>query len=414
MNTNNSLSGASDVRPKLSALIQDMCPNGVEFKTLGEVLDYEQPTPYIVKNTDYDESYSTPVLTAGQSFILGYTNEKEGIYKASKEQPTIIFDDFTTSFHWVDFDFKVKSSAMKMLRPKNDANINFRFVFYAMQCIKFQATEHTRYWISKYSQFEIPLPPLEIQKKIVECLDKFSALAAELQAELQKRRTQYEYYRTRLLTPPQTISPEGSTDDRNWTWKTLGEIGEMIKGSGIQKSDFVEEGRPCIHYGQVHTYYGTFAYKNKSYISEELYAKCKKAHTGDLVIATTSEDVEACCKATAWLGKEDVAVSGDAHIYRHSQNPKYMAYLFQTEMFAQQKRKVATGAKVTRVHGNDILKFRFPFPSLEEQARIVAILDKFEALTTSLSDGIPAEQAAQQKRYEYYRDLLLTFPKAEK
>ena len=149
----------------IEQMIKDMCPNGVEFKTLGEVLDYEQPGAYIVSDTNYDDSYPTPVLTAGQSFILGYTNEETGIYKASKENPTIIFDDFTTSFHWVDFDFKVKSSAMKMLRPKNNANINFRFVFYAMQCIKFQATEHTRYWISKYSQFEIPLPPLEIQKK---------------------------------------------------------------------------------------------------------------------------------------------------------------------------------------------------------------------------------------------------------
>ena len=223
------------------------------------------------------------------------------------------------------------------------------------------------------------------------------------------RRKQYEYYRTQLLTPHSDCNSADNTDDAQWEWKTLGEIGEMIKGSGIQKSDFVEEGKPCIHYGQVHTFYGTFAYKNKSYISEELYAKCKKAHTGDLVIATTSEDVEACCKATAWLGDEDVAVSGDAHIYRHTQNPKYMAYLFQTEMFAQQKRRCATGAKVTRVHGDDMLKFRFPLPSLAEQARIVSILDKFEALTTSLSDGIPAEQAAQQKRYEYYRDLLLTF-----
>ena len=261
------------------------------------------------------------------------------------------------------------------------------------------------------NSLEIPIPPLEIQKKIVECLDKFSALAAELQAELQKRRTQYEYYRTQLLTPPQNISSHNSTDECNWEWKTLGEVGEMIKGSGIQKSDFVEEGKPCIHYGQVHTYYGTFAYKNKSYITEELYAKCKKAHKGDLVIATTSEDVEACCKATAWLGDEDVAVSGDAHIFRHSQNPKYMAYLFQTEMFAQQKRKCSIGAKVTRVHGDDMLKFRLPFPSLKEQERVVNFLDKFEVLLNSLSDGIPAEQAAQQKRYEYYRDKLLTFEK---
>ena len=198
----------------IEQMIKDLCPHGVELKTLGEVLDYEQPTPYIVKDTSYDDSFPTPVLTAGQSFILGYTDEQIGIYNASKENPTIIFDDFTTSFHWVDFDFKVKSSAMKMLRPKKDANINFRFVYYAMQCIKFQATEHTRYWISKYSQFEIPLPPLEIQKKIVECLDKFSALAAELQAELHLRRKQYEYYRTHLLTPHSDCNSADKTDDR--------------------------------------------------------------------------------------------------------------------------------------------------------------------------------------------------------
>ena len=297
-----------------------------------------------------------------------------------------------------------------------DNKLNWRFLYYYLKNHEYELIANQQKGggvpaVSKkqIEAIEIPLPPLEIQKKIVECLDKFSALAAELQAELQMRRKQYEYYRTQLLTPHSDCNSADNTDDCNWEWKTLGEVGEMIKGSGIQKSDFVEEGKPCIHYGQVHTYFGTFAHKVKSYIPEKMYDKCKKAHTGDLIIATTSEDVEACCKATAWLGEEDVAVSGDAHIYRHTQNPKYMAYLFQTEMFAQQKRKCATGAKVTRVHGDNMLKFRFPLPSLAEQARIVSILDKFVALTTSLSDGIPAEQAAQQKRYEYYRDLLLTF-----
>ena len=98
----------------LEQLIAELCPNGVEFKKLGVLLDYEQPTKYIVKSTDYVEN-GIPVLTAGQSFILGYTDESEGIFGASQENPVIIFDDFTTSFHWVDFDFKVKSSAMKML-----------------------------------------------------------------------------------------------------------------------------------------------------------------------------------------------------------------------------------------------------------------------------------------------------------
>lgn len=184
---------------KLQELIQRLCPDGVEYKKLGEVLEYEQPTKYIVKSTEYDDSYSIPVLTAGQSFILGYTNEQKGVFDASKDNPVIIFDDFTTSFHWVDFPFKIKSSAMKMLRPKDDS-INFKYIHYAMQCIGFVPGEHTRYWISKYSMFTIPVPPLEVQEEIVRILDRFSDYAAELQAELQARKEQYEYYRNLLLT----------------------------------------------------------------------------------------------------------------------------------------------------------------------------------------------------------------------
>ena len=122
---------------KIEKLIAEFCPNGVEFRKLGKLLDYEQPTKYIVKSTEYDNNFGTPVLTAGQSFILGYTDESDGIYKASEENPTIIFDDFTTSFHWVDFDFKVKSSAMKMLRPKNKSDVIFKFVYYLMKCINY-------------------------------------------------------------------------------------------------------------------------------------------------------------------------------------------------------------------------------------------------------------------------------------
>ncbi len=182
----------------------------------------------------------------------------------------------------------------------------------------------------------------------------------------------------------------------------------LIKGNGIQKSDFVDDGYPCIHYGQLHTYYGTFADKNKSFIKKELYDKCKKANYGDLLIATTSEDVDACCKATAWLGGE-VAISGDAHIFHHNQNPKYIAYCFQTESFAKQKKKYASGVKVVRVNSENLEKIIIPIPPLAEQERIVSILDRFEALTTDLQSGLPAEIAARRKQYEYYREKLLTF-----
>ena len=188
---------------KLQDLIDRLCPNGVEFKPLGDLLDYEQPTKYIVNDTKYDDSYSTPVLTAGQSFILGYTNEANGIYKATKNNPVIIFDDFTTSFHWVDFDFKVKSSAMKMLKI-NSKIVLFRYVYYAMKCIKYVPVDHSRQWIETYSQFSIPLPTIEEQKRIVDILDKYDKFCNDIEiglpAEIKARQKQYEYYRDKLLT----------------------------------------------------------------------------------------------------------------------------------------------------------------------------------------------------------------------
>ncbi len=136
---------------------------------LGQILDYEQPTKYIVDSVDYDDKYTTPVLTAGKTFILGYTNEKNGVFPREK-LPVIIFDDFTTASKFVDFPFKVKSSAMKIvLADKSKANI--KFLFHSMQRIAFTVNEHKRYWISEYSKIKIPLPPLNVQNEIVEQIE---------------------------------------------------------------------------------------------------------------------------------------------------------------------------------------------------------------------------------------------------
>lgn len=405
---------------KLQELIQRLCPDGVEYKKLGEVLEYEQPTKYIVKSTEYDDSYSIPVLTAGQSFILGYTNEQKGVFDASKDNPVIIFDDFTTSFHWVDFPFKIKSSAMKMLRPKDDS-INFKYIHYAMQCIGFVPGEHTRYWISKYSMFTIPVPPLEVQEEIVRILDRFDVYAAELQAELQARKEQYEYYRNLLLTfNPAGCAGEADDEQEGCVttrgghsypiqWKTMGEVGTFIRGNGLQKKDFTESGVGCIHYGQIYTYYGTFTTETKSFVSEEFAKKLRKAQTGDLVIATTSENVEDVGKAVVWLGKDEIAISGDAYVYKHNQNPRYIAYLLQTDRFLAFKRMNVSGTKVTRISGDSLAKYPIPIPPLELQEKIVAILDRFETLVNDLSEGLPAEIAAVKEQYEYYRNRLLTF-----
>ena len=187
----------------------------------------------------------------------------------------------------------------------------------------------------------------------------------------------------------------------------------FTRGSGIQKKDFVEDGKPCIHYGQVYTYYGLSATKTKSLISEELYAGRKKAEPGDLVIATTSENEEDVCKCVAWLGDEPCAVSGDAYIFSHNQNPKYVAYLFCSDQFQEQKKRYITGTKVLRVSGENMAKIELPFPPLSVQQQVVDILDRFDALTTSLADGLPAEIEARRQQYEYYRDRLLDFPRKE-
>lgn len=190
---------------------------------------------------------------------------------------------------------------------------------------------------------------------------------------------------------------------------TLGETGTFIRGTGIKKSDFSSSGIGCIHYGQIHTHFGTWANETKSYVNTEFATRLRKASKGDLVIATTSEDDEAVGKAVAWLGDENVAVSTDAYIFKHSLNPKYISFFFQTEHFQKQKKSHITGTKVRRISGERLAKIRIPIPPPEEQSRIVAILDKFDTLVNDLSRGLPAEINARRRQYEHYRDRLLTF-----
>ena len=133
---------------------------------MGELFDYEQPQPYIVRGTEYDDSFPTPVLTAGQSFVLGYTNEKQGIKMASPEHPVIIFDDFTTSSHFVDFPFKVKSSAMKLLTLR-DKNEDIHFAYQVLQNIAYTPVSHERHWISKFATFATLMPECKSEMQAI-------------------------------------------------------------------------------------------------------------------------------------------------------------------------------------------------------------------------------------------------------
>ncbi|UTZ39881.1 restriction endonuclease subunit S (plasmid) [Vibrio campbellii] len=194
-------------------------------------------------------------------------------------------------------------------------------------------------------------------------------------------------------------------------WLPIGQIGEIIRGNGMQKKDFVETGFPAIHYGQIYTRYALSADKTFTYVTDELADRLKIAKKNDLLLATTSENDEDVVKPLAWLG-EQAAISGDMMLFRHKQNVEYLAYFFQTAEFQTQKKPYITGAKVRRVSKDSLAKILVPIPcpdnpekSLAIQADIVRILDKFTELTTELT----TELNARKKQYNYYRDQLLSF-----
>ena len=188
-------------------------------------------------------------------------------------------------------------------------------------------------------------------------------------------------------------------------YKSLGEIATISRGGNFQKKDFCDSGVPCIHYGQIYTKYGLFADETITFITEECAKKQKFAKTNDIVMTVTSENIEDVCKCLAWLGNEDVAVSGHSAIISHNQNPKYLVYYFHSQMFFAQKRKFAHGTKVIEVTPDTLKSIELPVPPLEVQREIVHILDSFTLLTAELT----AELTARKKQYEFYRNKLLTF-----
>ena len=172
-------------------------PNWEKVK-LEKILNYEQPTNYIVHSTKYNDQHNTSVLTAGKTFIIGYTNEKYGVFPINK-LPVIIFDDFTTAKQFVNFPFKVKSSAMKILLPEKET-VDIKFVFYSMKNITFQVKSHKRFWISQYSKFRIPIPSFSEQKKITEILSKWEKEIENLKQLSKKYCQQKKGLMQQLLT----------------------------------------------------------------------------------------------------------------------------------------------------------------------------------------------------------------------
>lgn len=375
---------------EIEKLIAELCPNGVEWKELGEVVDYEQPTKYIVKSKEYSDDYSVPVLTAGQTFILGYTNEGNGIYPASKEHPVIIFDDFTTAIKWVDFEFKVKSSAMKILTVQNEQKdeILIRYIWHCLGTITYKPDQHGRQWIGTYSKFKIPIPPLEIQEEIVKTLDKFTEyvkeLTAELTAELTLRQKQYSFYRDKLL----------SFEDEVYQveWKALGELAENLDSL---RKPVTKGARTTGKY----PYYGASGIVD--FVDDYIF-------DGEfLLVSEDGANLIARKTPIAFPINGRTWVNNHAHVLKFESqiDQKFVSYYLNHIDLSP----YISGAAQPKLNKQNLNSILLPYPNEQIRKRIVQVLDNFDAVCNDLNIGLPKEIELRQKQYEYFRDKLFTF-----
>lgn len=420
----------------IDALITKLCPKGVEFKPLGEVgtifggltgkskVDFTNGNARFVSYVNVYNNIAVNI--EANDFVMIAEGERQrtlqrgdilftGSSETSDEvgMSSVVTSDVSNPLYLNSFCIGYRLNDPKILDPEFSKYL-LRSEEVRKQLIR-TANGVTRFNVSKarLAKVRISVPPLQIQREIAKVLDTFTSLEAELEAkleaELEARRKQYKHYRDSLLTFEDASSKRESERVR---WAALKEVGEFTRGRRFTNKDFAESGIPCIHYGEVYTHYGLSATETKSFVRPELAPSLRMAKPGDLIIAGTGENVEDIGKAVAWLGKGEVAVHDDCYIFRHSLNPKYAAHFFQSSQFNEQKVKHAAGAKMIRIPSKGLQKIRIPVPTLEAQARIVTILDKFDALTNDISNDLHAESAARRKQYEHYRDHLLTFQEA--
>ena len=230
--------------------------------------------------------------------------------------------------------------------PNN--KINSRYLAYALLSIRkqleFIANAPVVPIINKksFSKIHIGYPPKPTQLSIVSELDKLNEL-------IWIKKEQLKDYDTLAQSIFYEMFGDPVENEKGWEVKKFGEIGTLERGAGISKKDFVDDGLPCIHYGQLHTIFGAYTRKNITFIPKDLLPKYKIAHSGDLILAITSEDVEGSCKSTAWLGNFDVVVGSDAAIFHHNQNGIYLSYYTRTKAFYNEKAKYAKRVKVTHI-----------------------------------------------------------------
>ena len=405
---------------KLDELIKELCPNGVEYKKLGEVCNFQNG--FAFKSTLFKENGEAILRITNISngiineedlkyFLLGDYKENLGNYIVSKNDIVIAMSGATTGkigINNTSKKFYLNQRVGKFI--PNIVKLNNRFLYHfllskGLEILKISSVSGAQPNLSteNIKNLVIPVPPLEVQEEIAKILDNYTKSVEELKEKLNEeliaRKNQYSWYRDYLLKFENKVEIVKLKDIAT----------EMYRGNGIKREEVREIGIPCVRYGEIYTDYGISFEKTKSYTDENLITNKKYIDYGDILFAITGESVEEIGKSTAYIGKEKCLVGGDILVMKHKQDPVYLSYVLSTENAQKQKSKGKIKSKVVHTNATDIGEIEIPLPPLEVQKRIVEVLDNFEKICNDLNIGLPAEIEARQKQYEFYRNFLLTF-----
>ena len=389
--------------------MKDMSIKIKEYE-LGQLLEYEQPTPYIVESTDYDDKYKTPVLTAGKSFVLGYTDENFGIYNAL---PVIIFDDFTTATQYVNFPFKVKSSAMKILTANTELVLP-KFIFYRMQIIEFDHSTHKRYWIQQYSKIKVEIPSIPKQERIVSRIEElFSQLDRGVET-LKKVKRQLAVYRQAVLKK----AFDGTfTDVKPYAVKELGEYIEQPRYGTSKKCNYnaIEGHTPVYRIPNVDHVAGRISHNDIKYAAftkQELEGITLQE--GDILIIRSNGSISLVGRA-AMVHSVDTKGSFAGYLMRlriidnEKIEPKFLLWFLQSHsarIYIESKAKSTSG--VHNINSKEISGLQIPLFMRSEQMQIIqaiesrlSVCDSIEqTVDTALQQAEAMRQSILKKAFE--------------
>ena len=412
----------AEVTNYIDRLVAELCPDGVEYRPIEELFTTRNGYTPSKSNSSYWENGTVPwfrmedirenggVLSEAMQSVHESALKKGGMFPAGS---IIVATSATIGEHaLINVDFLCNQRFTVLILKDEFKNLlSPKFIYYYSFILDRWCLSNTTQSsfasvdMKRFKKFEFPVPPLEIQEAIVEILDKFTNMEAELEAELEARTLQYEYYRDSLF------------EALDCPRATLGELGKFYGGlKGKTKNDFGSSGARYISYKNVYENISAdFTWPDFVQVKEgENQLSLMK---GDILLTGSSENMEESGLSSVVTKEpgEKAYLNSFSICYRLNDpsilNPEFSKYLFRSRLARKQIIRTAQGVTRFNVSKKKLANVTIPIPSLEEQQRIVDILDRFDALTSSLSEGLPAELATRRSQYEYYRDQLLTFPR---